>query len=286
MAKENYISLKGQLRAEPKYILNKDTGEIKTAVIQLVVMRRDIRNRANDFSPRFDRPIIMSSDRDIIQAVQQLKLGDIAEVKGAFKTGHIIRRKRCPECGQINETDELMQVITPAYIGKCCELSTNLQGTDYLRHCAEISNIAKVIGRVCIKDDKFIVGETESGDKFMKYQIAVNRKLFDTTSLGADDHSDYPVVYSYNDVADKDEAMLCEGALIYVDGYVHTMEYDEQIECCECHKTFPIKTQRMNLTPYANEYLRDYKMDALPSKYTTNEADINDPELVHDQSAE
>ncbi len=182
---------------------------------------------------------------------------------------HVMKKKQCPDpaCAQVNQFPISIQVINPTYVGKCCELGTNIEGTDYLRRCAEISNIAKMIGRVCLKDDQIIIGETERGNKFAKYQIAINRKLFDTSSVDSEDHSDYPVVYSYDDVADQDEAMLCEGALIYLDGYVHTMNTTQQVECCRCHKVFEVKNLRMNLTPYSNEYLRDYKNDGLQSTH-------------------
>ena len=272
MAKENYISLKGQLKKEVKYIVDKDTVQIKQAILQLVVMRRDIKNRANDFSPRFDRPIIITNDPRLIRVIQTFTLYDIIEVKGTLKTKHVVKHKQCPHCGQINLIETPLQCITPIYIGKCADLETGVAGVEYLRDCAEISNIAKVIGRVCVKD--ILTGETERGNKYAKYQIAINRKLFDNTAVDEDDHTDYPVVFSYDNVADEDEAMLCEGALIYLDGYLHTMELEQSILCHDCGHTFPIKVQRLNLTPYSNEYLRDYKEDGLESTHidTSQEA--------------
>ncbi len=272
MAKENYISLKGQLRSDVQYVANPVTGDINRAIFQLTVMRRDIRNRANDFSPKVDRPVISTEDPELIKEIQGFKLHDIIEVKGTFKTMHVTKHKQCPDpaCAKVNIFTTPTQVINPVYLGRCYELNTNIEGTDYLRKCAEVSNIAKVIGRVCLTDDQIIIGETERGNKFAKYQIAINRKLFDSSSEGVEDHSDYPVVYSYDDIADQDEAMLCQGALIYIDGYVHMMTVTQNVECCACGKQFPVKQSRMNLTPYSVEYLRDYKNDGLESTHVKN----------------
>ena len=239
MAKENYVLLRGQLRNEVKYITNED-GELIQAIFKLTVIRRDIRNRSGNFEPKIDHPIIMTSDKELIRICQDLKLEDIIDVRGFFKTRHVTKHKQCPHCGTVNAFEASMQVINPIYIGRCKELETNLEGMDYLKHCAEISNTVKMIGRVCTPDDKIIFGETDRGNLFAKYQIAVNRRFFDTDSVDEEDHSDYPVVYSYDSVAEDDRAMIQQGALIYVDGYLHTMTFDSDVQCCECGDTLKL----------------------------------------------
>lgn len=81
MAKENYISLKGQLRGDVRFVTDPDTGEITSAMFPLYVLRRNIWDRAGNLSPKFDRPIILTSDKEIIRAVKELKKYDIVEVK-------------------------------------------------------------------------------------------------------------------------------------------------------------------------------------------------------------
>jgi len=279
MAKENYVSLRGQLRQEAKYIVDPDTGAFKKAVFRLTVLRRDTRDRANNFSPKFDKPIISTEDFGIIKQIQKLQVGDIVEIKGVYKTKYIKKQCKCPKCESVNVFDTPFPTITPLFVGKCTELGTNVEGTDYLKDCAEISNIVKLIGRVCIDKEDFQYGETDRGDRYVKYKIAVNRKFFDASSEGLDDHTDYPVVYSYNDVADSDMAMLKKGTLIYLDGYLHTMNYDAEVECCECGESFKVPMQRMNVTPYANEYLRDYIEDGMES---THKEAMEDPAPMHD----
>jgi len=278
MAKENYVFLRGQLRQDVKYVANEE-GDVKKVIFRLTVLRRDTRDRANNFSPKFDRPIVASEDPEIIRATQGFKKGDIIEVKGFYKTKHITKHCKCPNCESVNGFNATFPTVCPIYVGRCAELETSVEGTDYLKNCAEVSNVAKVIGRVCINDDDFVYAETDRGDRYAKYQIAVNRKFYDSTAVDAEDHADYPIVYSYNDVADQDKAMLKQGALIYLDGYLHTMKYDAEVECFECGQTFNVPMQRMNLTPYSNEYLRDYKTDGLAS---THKEAVEDPGPMHD----
>ncbi len=279
MAKENFVSLRGQLRQEVKYVVDSDTGEIKNAIFRLTVLRRDIRDRANNFSPKIDKPIISTNDPEIIRQIQKLKLQDIVEVKGVYKTRFITKRCRCPKCETVNAFDTSFPTVTPLFVGKCCELDTTTEGTNYLKDCAEISNIVKMIGRVCIDEGDIVYAETDRGDRYAKYKIAINRKFFDTTAMDPDDHTDYPVVYSYNEVADQDIAMLTKGTLIYLDGYLHTMNYEADVQCCECGELFKVPMQRMNLTPYSNEYLRDYK-DGLES--THKKEMIDEPAPDHE----
>ena len=279
MAKENYVSLRGQLRNEVKYIAN-ESGELIQAIFKLTVLRRDIKNRAGNFEPKIDHPIIMTSDKELIRICQTLKLEDIVEIKGTFKTQHVTKHRQCPCCNTVNAFEATMQTINPIYIGRCMELDTNLEGMDQLRKCAEISNIVKVIGRVCTPDDKIIFGETDRGNLFAKYQLAVNRRFYDVDSVDEEDHSDYPVIYSYDSVAEEDQAMIKQGALMYVDGYLHTMTFDSDVQCCECNEPFKIKLNRMNITPYAVEYLRDYKNDVLESTHKKVAANEYEEDVV------
>lgn len=274
MAKENYVSLKGQLRQEAKYIIDSNTNEIKSAILRLTVIRRDIRNLANDFEPKFDHPIVSTTTPDMIRCIQSLNLHDIVEIKGIYKTKWITKHCRCPHCDTINAFDIDFPTIVPIFVGSCDKCKSNVEGLEYLKKYAEISNIVKVIGRVCVDEENITYSETDRGDKYASYKIAVNRKFYDPESENADDHTDYPVIYSYNDVAEKDHAVLKKGSLIYIDGYLHTMKKDIEVVCCECKESFKTTIQRMNVTPYSTEYLRDYKDDVLDSihkKETTND---------------
>lgn len=281
MAKENYISLRGQLRSDVKFVTDPETGEINTAMFPLLVLRRNIRDRNGYLAPKFDRPIISTSDRLMIEAATKLHHYDIVDVKGTFLTQHSKRNKQCPHCGKINVIETPIQIINPVYIGVVNDqLHDDTSGTHYLLNCAEVSNIAKVIGRVCTPTEEIITSETERGELYCRYQLAVNRKLYVKDSIDEEDHSDYPLVYSYGHIASDDSQVLQQNALIYVDGYIHTMILEQDVECFDCKNVFAIKSQRMNLTPYSNEYLRDFKGDVLESTHT--KGDPNPPEQLNE----
>jgi len=283
MAKENYISLKGQLRGDVKFVTD-EYGEIVMAMFPLLVLRRNIYDRAGNLTPKFDRPIISTTDKEMIKQAKRIKHYDIVEIKGTYLTQHSRRSKICPHCGKINVFDTSIQVVNPAYIGVVNDtLKNDTEGTSYLLSCAEISNIAKVIGRVCTPTEDITFGETDKGDVFARYQLAVNRKLYVKDSEGEADHADFPIVYSYGDVARDDAEVLQQNALVYLDGYVHTMQRDQELTCDECGNVFTFKTQYMNLTPYSMEYLRDYKDDVLESTHVNNDSDFSsDDELKKD----
>lgn len=275
MAKENYISLRGQIRGDVIYVKDENDVPIK-ALFSLHTLKRNAYNRAGQLDPKFDKPIIMTSDPVIIRDTLKIVRGDILEIKGSFTTGTAVKHKKCPYCGFENDIETPFQIITPQYVGVLkTGIKSDSEGLRELVNCVEISNVAKIIGRVC--SDKIRSGDTEYGDIFSTYQIAVNRKYFLQGSTGYDDHSDYPYVISYNEQAVDDAKALKQGALVYIDGYVHTMLTPMKCTCAneECNRDFEIKTQRMSITPYSTEYLRDYNDDAIEQTHPEDKKDDN-----------
>lgn len=272
MAKENYIRLRGQLRSDVAYLKNKD-GEIITAIFPLLVIRRDAYDKAGNLTPKWDRPVIATSDQALIRKAQKLKKHDIVDIKGTFRTQYSKRKHDCPHCGSRNIIECFLATINPVYIGVVEDRITNdTDGMQYLVECAEVANEAKVIGRVCTPTDKIVFGETDRGEVFARYQLAVNRKLYIKDSINEEDHTDYPMVYSYGDIAEDDLHILQQNTLIYLDGYIHTMSYDQPVTCESCGTEFTFKSQKMNLTPYAMEYLRDYE-ELNESKHIKNDSE-------------
>lgn len=276
MAKENYISLRGQLRKDPT-IVTDDMGEPISAVFSLHTLKRNVRDRAGNLDPKFDRPIILTSDPRLVQKIKSFKNHDIIEVKGNFTTGFVQKPKKCPVCGEVNIIETPFQVVTPLYVGVIrTGIENDAEGLHELVETAEISNIAKMIGRVCSPTDHIYHGVTEIEQSYTKYQLAVNRKYYMATSNGYEDHTDYPYVISYEDVADKDYAALKQGALVYIDGYIHTMAFNINCKCEHCGSDFTFRSQRMLITPYSTEYLRDYNDDAIPeTRANAQEMDID-----------
>lgn len=267
MAKENYVSLKGQLRTDVRFIPD-ETGEIACALFPLQVLRRDIRDRAGNLNPKFDRPIISTSNQEMIRLAKKLSRYDIVEIKGTFRTQKVVRNKYCEKCGQLNVIESAIQTVNPTFIGVLSrDCQNDNDGTSYLLDVAEVSNVAKVIGRVCSPTENIVLGETDQGVPFCKYQLAVNRKLYIEGSNGDDDHTDYPIVYSYGSVAEDDIQVLQQNALVYIDGYIRTSTLTKRLVCQHCGEEFDVTSKRMTLSPYSVEYLRDFKGDVLESTH-------------------
>lgn len=268
MAKENYVSLKGQLRTDVRFIKDEESGEITCALFPLLVIRRNTKDRSGNLNPKFDRPIISTSDPEMIRAAQKLSRYDIVEVKGIFRTQKMIRNKYCEKCGALNVIESAIQTINPTFIGVLSsECKNDTSGTKYLLDVAEVSNVAKVIGRVCSPTEHLALGETDQGISYCKYQLAVNRKLYIDGSDGDEDHADFPIVYSYGSNAEDDFLVLQQGALVYIDGYIRTSTLEKSITCEHCGEVFVVPTKRMTLSPYSTEYLRDFKGDVLESTH-------------------
>lgn len=253
MAKENYVFLIGQARQIPAFKKD-ENGEDVTAMMSLMTLRRNIYDRAGNLQPKWDRPVISTSDKAMMRKMAEIGLHDIVEIKGTITTQNVKRGLRCPHCGEISVQPGTITVINPVYIGVREHLQNDTDGFRYLMDCAEISNQAKIIGRVCKEPETM---QTDEGQTCTKYQVAVNRKLY-IRGTEPEDHSDYPYVYSYGEVAEDDALTLQVNTLIYLDGYIHTMKFDQNTVCQECGEPFKFPNQTLNITPYSVEYLRDY----------------------------
>lgn len=269
MSRENYISLRGQLRKGIQFREN-ENGDVVLGLMPLTTVRRDLRDENGTINPKFDQPVICTSDNNILRWMKSLKTHDLVEVKGTFMTQHSKKRSVCPHCGEEQIIDCPIQTINPSFVGVLKDtIKSDAEGTKYLMDCAEVSNIAKIIGTVCTPTDDIVFGETDRGDMYARYQLAVNRKLFVKGSVDEEDHTDYPIVYSYGNVASDDISVLRQGSEVYLDGFIHTMVYSYDVECPSCGEVHQEKRQRMNLTPYSMEYLRDFNDDVLESTHVS-----------------
>ena len=285
MAKENYIRLRGQLRGKVALLPDKDTGEIVTAMFPLMVVRRNIFDRAGNLAPKWDRPIISTSDKEMIRRIQKFEKHNIIDVKGTFRTQHVKKKCLCPFCNQTTTTIMSMETINPTYVDVVNnQMNNDTDGMNYLIDCAEIANEAKIIGRVCTPTDDIITGETERGDRFTRYQLAVNRKLYIKGSVDEEDHTDFPVVCSYGKVAEDDFEILKQNTLVYIDGYIYTRKYEAEVICENCGEKISFNNQKMHLSPYSVEYLRDYD-ELLESTHKTA-TDHEEPEYDHEAVSE
>lgn len=253
MAKENYVFLIGQVCKEVKMKKSED-GTLERASFTLTTLRRERYDRAGNFAPKWDKPIIMTSNPSLMKKIETIEVFDFVEVKGTVTTRNYQRRTECPHCGKDTITSGVMTFISPTYINVRHHSSSRTEGLPYLTECAEASNILKLIGRVCKAPEMYTY---EDGSKCCSYPVAVNRKFYIDGSVDEEDHTDYPYVRSFNEQAEEDYNALQVDSLIYVDGYIRTLRREQEIQCSnpECLKMYTFPNAILEVVPYATEYL-------------------------------
>lgn len=266
MAKENYVYLIGQLRKEP-FVVKNNAGRPIEGAMFLTTVRRGLYDDAGNFAPRWDKPLIRTKDPRLAKKMLEFKVNDIIEAKCCIVTHHVKKMVKCPHCNQKQERESSLVYLTPVSLSlrNRPDGETDASATLMDPDVAEMSNVAHVIGRVC-NEEGVKYTDDNAGHTKANYQIAVNRKMFvygskmdrlSTDEETQEDRADYPWVVSYGKVADEDKAMLIQGSLIYLDGYVHTQNYKQKTVCDneDCQQEFEYPCQAMQLTPYSNEYL-------------------------------
>lgn len=269
MAKENYVFLIGQVLKEPNIKYDEDGIAIRASVA-LTTLRRDWYDRAGNFSPKWDRPVIMTAVPQFIRQMENIKLYDFVEVKGTVTTKDYIRRTVCPHCAEEQLTNAMMTFINPSYINIRRHSESRTEGLPYLKECAEVSNTLKLIGRVCREPELYTY---DDGDQCCSYPLAVNRKLYVEGSADEEDHADYPWIKSFGDIAREDMDALHVNSLIYVDGYVRTLRREQKIQCTnpDCGQEYSFPNAVLEVVPYSVEYLEGC---TLPDATHISKADL------------
>lgn len=261
MAKENYIYLIGQVCKEPMILYGEDNTP-QRAQFTVFTLRREKYDRAGNFSPQWDRPLIMTSTPAFIKTIENIELYDFVEIKGTLTTADYTRSTVCPHCGKEKLSPAMLTYINPAYINVRHHAKSRTEGLPYLAECAEASNILKLIGRVCRDPELYTY---DDGSSCCSYAIAVNRKLYVEGSEDEEDHADYPWVKSFGEQAEKDIAALKVDSLVYIDGYIRTMKRTVRIQCDnpQCAEFYDQPTAVLEAVPYSVEYLSDFdKLEA------------------------
>ena len=255
MAKENYIFLIGQVCKAPKIKCDEDGNPVR-ASFGLTTLRRDKYDKAGNFAPRWDRPIILTGVPQYMKQIEEIKEFDFVEVKGTVTTKDFVKRTVCPHCGAEQLTSAMMTFINPVYIGIRGHAESRTDGLPYLAEVAEASNILKLIGRVCKEP---VLYTYDDGTKCCNYPIAVNRKLYVEGSQDEEDHADYPWVKSFGEQAEENINALDVDSLVYIDGYIRTVKRVQEFQCTnpECGQIYTSPNTVMEVIPYSTEYLEN-----------------------------
>lgn len=259
MARENTIRLYGYVKHPP--LIGRDANGKKTYVMASVVVIRGPR-KVGDHKKyaKKDCPILLTSDEDLMDQMEQWKEHSIVDIKGVVSTRNINKGYRCKHCGSPNFTPGVFTYITPIFVRlddhKCESLDECIE---YIQQNREISNEAKITGTVCIGPKKT---RPKEGLVVTQYTIAVNRKYRVRTD-SAEIESDYPVVKSYGKNALEDRKRLHVGSLIQVDGCIQTRRVEREVTCKNCGKKYMREDTALELVPFDVEYLRDYYSDEI-----------------------
>lgn len=256
MAKHNYIILNGQVVDEPKIIKNQNNVSTR-AILKLKVIRgvRDIGNNISHI--KYDFPVIMSGNAEIIKIAEKVNSGDMVEVKGSITTKNVKKTISCPHCGFKNKQNGVVVFVNPIYLNVREKKVSIEKGIEFLKQRCEISNQATLIGPLCRDIQSF---KLDSGLIITTYQMAVRRK-FKILDDSAENRVDFPWIKSYGSIAVKDAESLKKGSYVFIDGMVQTREISKKTLCSQCNQEFNWKDANMEVVPYAVEYLRDYNTE-------------------------
>lgn len=166
----------------------------------------------------------------------------------------------CASCKEKIEAAGITTFITPIYLKICervkCEEYPDgfdeKQSAGMLRERAEVSNIVKLIGRLC-RDPERIMNVKQAS---AQYQVAVNRK-FKIREDNPDTKTDFPWIKSYGPQAEEDFTALHVNSLVYVDGCIQSRPISRRVCCPHCGAENSFEEFAYEVVPYSVEYLDD-----------------------------
>jgi len=249
MAKENYIFLIGQVKKEVTIKYDTENNPIKAQFV-LTAIKRNIYDNAGMYTPRYDYLYVETQNIELINVCSKIRQFDFIEIKGTVATKNVIRGKICPQCGHTTLQKGVLDYIEPIYIGIRAHANSGTDGAEYLRSCAEASNILKLIGVVCQEPEFYTY---PNGVEYAHYNIAVNRKYF--VDGQPEVSADFPWVKTYGEQAAKDREAIRKGSLIYIDGYLKSEKSVQKTVCDACGYEFDFEHMVTVVRPYSVEYL-------------------------------
>ena len=258
MARENTVSLYGQVMDNPKLLVS-DEGEFKKATVEVRVIRRYHAAKngqdADDEQLRTDIPIVSTGDEDLGGLIKELKQYDMVEVKGVLTTQEAAKSTNCERCGYKNSVMGNVGFVTAIYI---CRRETGLseeEGLKLLHERSEISNAVMLAGTLCRNPKTFELNNGKS--TVTQYQLAVNRKYRIRDEVETQ-KTDYPWIKSFGNQAKTDAAILTTSTTVLVDGAIQTRQFKRTSYCESCKDEYEWEDKTIEVVPYSVEYLTKY----------------------------
>lgn len=260
MAKQNLIFLYGRVTKAPIISKDGETGEYNYGMLYVDVVR-GLRSVGDDLKfVKHDRPLVMSREREIIDAMIGWKENDIVFIKGVVTSTKVPKSSYCPNCTDEdgnavkNSTFGNLLYITPVFAEKAKSFDNKAEAVEDIVNHREISNQVYVYGTL-LRDPKIIT--TAKKIQITQYPIAINRKF----TIRTDDPSiktDWPIVKSYGEQARDDKTFLKTGAEIIIDGFLQARTVTRKAVCKHCNSIYPWSDHAMEIVPYAVEYVNGF----------------------------
>lgn len=258
MAIHNLVINYAQLKQAPQIAIDRNTGIPINGYVVVKTIRADrFIDDGNDSPIKEDYPIIFTTDPAILQEMQTWSKNDMVEIKGTFATRKINKSQTCPKCGTRVEKEGELSYINPIYAKKRGHVSNDDDAHANLVENREISNIAFMLGRICIEPKKIV---TAKNKVIVQYPLAVNRKYrnkFDEI----DEKTDYPWIKEYGEMATNDLEKIHVNTIVFVDGCVQARTIKRACTCPNCKIKFEWPDKTMEIAPYSVEYVDNYYTD-------------------------
>ena len=258
MAIHNLVINYAQLKQAPQIAIDRNTGIPINGYVVVKTIRADrFIDDGNDSPIKEDYPIIFTTDPAILQEMQTWSKNDMVEIKGTFSTRKINKSQTCPKCGTRVEKEGELSYINPIYAKKRAHVSNDDDAHANLVENREISNIAFMLGRICIEPKKIV---TAKNKVIVQYPLAVNRKYrnkFDEI----DEKTDYPWIKEYGEMAANDLEKIHVNTIVFVDGCVQARTIKRACTCPNCKIKFEWPDKTMEIAPYSVEYVDNYYTD-------------------------
>ena len=258
MAIHNLVINYAQLKQAPQIAIDRNTGIPINGYVVVKTIRADrFIDDGNDSPIKEDYPIIFTTDPAILQEMQTWSKNDMVEIKGTFATRKINKSQTCPKCRKKEKKEGELSYINPIYAKKRAHVSNDDDAHANLVENREISNIAFMLGRICIEPKKIV---TAKNKVIVQYPLAVNRKYrnkFDEI----DEKTDYPWIKEYGEMAANDLEKIHVNTIVFVDGCVQARTIKRACTCPNCKIKFEWPDKTMEIAPYSVEYVDNYYTD-------------------------
>ena len=254
MARHNYVSLYGFASNLPKIA---SLGEKQRATLSLKVVKGPRDSYDGDIQLKTALPLIATSNKNIIEILNQVHENDILLVKGNIITTPCSKPSLCPHCQKENKFEGLLTYINPISI---IIVKTGLTKEEALKNIVdncEFSNEVCIIGHLGSSPERVPVLKDILETQ---YKIGIPRKFH----IREDDQnikSDFPYVKSYGKNAEDDLKYAKIGTTVLIDGYLQGRKFPRKSECVHCGEQYEWKDSALEVVTYQTEYIKNLKTE-------------------------